>query len=300
MADRREQQARQPHVDAEAAPCRRSWRHVEPRRGACRSASTALARLELDGAGRRRRRRASPARRSGALDADRMADHAVARPRARRPAASRRSDAAPSSCARAVAAARRSTPQASATLDEPPVTLMPSSRAILATTHWPPRTVARLAPRSAARMHRQARRRTSRRCRRSRSWPAGIRRTRASGTSSSSATSIASAVCTPWPISLLVHRQQHAAVGGDLDPAVEADLAVDDRQVSTPPRRGCAAAARPSRPPARRRRPGRVEQEARGASRPAASLGAGGRGAAAARADGRAHRAGRCRSGRCW
>jgi hypothetical protein len=46
-------------------------------------------------------------------------------------------DAAPSRRARAVAAARRSTSQPSTTLDDPPVTLMPSSRAILATTHCP-------------------------------------------------------------------------------------------------------------------------------------------------------------------
>jgi len=46
-------------------------------------------------------------------------------------------DAAPSSRARAVAAAVRSSSQLSTTLDEPPVTLMPSSRAILATTHCP-------------------------------------------------------------------------------------------------------------------------------------------------------------------
>jgi len=48
-----------------------------------------------------------------------------------------RSEAAPSSCARAVAAARRSTSHASATVDEPPVMLMPSSRASLETIHCP-------------------------------------------------------------------------------------------------------------------------------------------------------------------
>ena len=46
-------------------------------------------------------------------------------------------DAAPSKRARAVAAATRSTSQPSTTLDEPPVRLMPSSRATLATTHCP-------------------------------------------------------------------------------------------------------------------------------------------------------------------
>ena len=52
-----------------------------------------------------------------------------------------RSEAAPSSCARAVAAARRSGSQASATLDEPPVRLRPSSRASLPTTQRPARTL---------------------------------------------------------------------------------------------------------------------------------------------------------------
>jgi hypothetical protein len=47
------------------------------------------------------------------------------------------SDAAPSSEARAVAAARRTTSQASATVDEPPVALMPSSRATLPIIHSP-------------------------------------------------------------------------------------------------------------------------------------------------------------------
>ncbi len=137
-----------------------------PRRGACRSASSRS----------RRFRRTSPVGVAAAM----LGELAVVR--ARRPSAwlttpsrdvelVRRllpgSDAAPSSCARAVAAARRSTSQASTTLDEPPVTLMPSSRAILATTHWPPRTGVRLAARLASRAGGTAgRRRTSRRCRR--------------------------------------------------------------------------------------------------------------------------------------
>ena len=45
--------------------------------------------------------------------------------------------AAATARARLLGAARRSTSHASTTLDDPPVTLMPSSRAILATTHCP-------------------------------------------------------------------------------------------------------------------------------------------------------------------
>jgi hypothetical protein len=52
------------------------------------------------------------------------------------------SDAAPSSLARAVAAAARSGCQRSATLVEPPVAFRPSSRASLRTTHSPTRAVA--------------------------------------------------------------------------------------------------------------------------------------------------------------
>ncbi|MNN67584.1 hypothetical protein D3C81_1832260 [compost metagenome] len=99
--------------------------------------------------------------------------------------------------ARADAPASRMGPQPSFTLDEPPVTITPSSRAALATVHcasafkrpWSSGWKGRLSL-SMATLPKIL------------SFGACISLTLASGTSSSSATSIGKAVCTPCPISL--------------------------------------------------------------------------------------------------
>src|ERR1035441_9167932 len=196
---------------------------------------------------------------------------------------------------------------------------MPSSRATLATTHWVLRAAfdscpdsvslgwnhGTLATMAATLPYR-------------RSFGAAMTRTRASGTSSSSATSIASAVCTPWPgpatlpgnqhrqrrVHALahlasVHGEENAAVAGDLDPAVEAHLAVLHRQGVD----AAEAAARRQQTPADDERAGAAETaEQQGAALHAGALMRPKRRAAARgqRHGSRRGCAGRCRNGRYW
>ena len=235
VADRRVQHARRA-----ARRCRRSRAPSllaamsMPRRAAA-DQLPCVARLQAHLA-RRRRRGLRPARRS-APTGPRLADDAVADDEL----ADRQLpgiEAAPTSRARAVAAARRSTSQASATHDEPPVTLMPSSRATFPTTQRLART-------------------TSGSC----SAPA-----RAGGTAGCvdehgdvAVESLGArgneAHARQRHVELLghqhgqrgvhalahlaaVHGEHHGAVGGDADPAVQADLAVRPAAaLSMPPTR---------------------------------------------------------------
>jgi hypothetical protein len=107
------------------------------------------------------------------------------------------SAAARSSIARATAPASRIGPQASFTLVEPPVNMMPSSRPTLAITHCTP---CLMLPRSSGWKGRFSR--STVRLPKILSIGACEMRTLASEASSSSASSIGSAVFTPCPISL--------------------------------------------------------------------------------------------------
>ena len=104
--------------------------------------------------------------------------------------------------ARALAAARRTGSQASATLDEPPVMIRPNSRPTLAVSHCAVLTVALRLPSSVCCGWNGKKASTAATLPYMASGPACSKRTLSKGMSSSSAASMASAVCTPWPISL--------------------------------------------------------------------------------------------------
>ena len=226
-------------------------------RGAARADQLpVLAPLQRHLAGRRRRRHLRQLAVVGRASRG-MADDAVAGRPSSPAGCFQAIDAAPTRRARAVAAARRSTSQASTTLDEPPVTLMPSSRAILATTHWPAaRRRALVAGLGLARMEvRQAgdhRRDVAVEAIGTGRDQAHARQRHVELLGDEHRQRGVHALAHLAP----VHRQQHGAVGGDLDPAVEADLAVRRPAAG---RRAPSAVARRQHAPADDQRAGGAE-----------------------------------------